>query len=463
MTLQAPLFWHQGLFLQPQHFQLLERSFDARLIPGHQLHTPHFWGVRSLAIKRAALGVRSLGLSQARLLFSDGAYVEYPGNAVIEDRSFTEGWIQDGRPLRAYVGLKKWTPHGENVTVLKSGDPLAGVTTRWVGETDGLEVRDLHAGGPAGHVKALKYVLKLFWETECDNAGDYELIPIAQIERQGSSFTLSERFIPPCVSISGNETLLGLLKEINDQLLARSRELEAHKRQRGIATAEFGSRDMVYLLALRSINRYLPLLRHYSATAEIHPWHVYGILRQIVGDLSCFSEKVSVLGEEEEETLSILPDYDPLTLYSVFSNAQRLIARLLDEITAGPDNAVPLTFADGVFSADLKPDVFDGSRRFYLALTTQQEADTVTEGMKGVAKLGSRARVELLTSHALPGLPVEFVASPPQELPRRKNVLYFSVDTSDRSWEFVEKERALACCWDKAPADLKMELLTVSR
>ena len=43
--------------------------------------------------------------------------------------------------------------------------------------------------------------------------------------------------------------------------------LEEYKRQRGIQT-EFGSRDMVYLLALRSLNRYRPLY-HVTEAAQV--------------------------------------------------------------------------------------------------------------------------------------------------------------------------------------------------
>ncbi|MFH1147859.1 MAG: type VI secretion system baseplate subunit TssK, partial [Pseudomonadota bacterium] len=51
---------------------------------------------------------------------------------------------------------------------------------------------------------------------------------------------------------------LTTVREIRDQIAGRSRQLEEYKTQRGIQTAEFGTRDMVYFLALRSLNRYVP-------------------------------------------------------------------------------------------------------------------------------------------------------------------------------------------------------------
>ena len=54
---------------------------------------------------------------------------------------------------------------------------------------------------------------------------------------------------------------------------------------------------MVYILALRSVNRYVPLLHHYTETPNVHPWIIYAALRQLVGELSSFSERVNALRE----------------------------------------------------------------------------------------------------------------------------------------------------------------------
>ena len=58
-------------------------------------------------------------------------------------------------------------------------------------------MKDLHSGGPLGRVKRFHYLLKIFWETEREQLGDYVLIPMAQLERMGEEIRLSERFIPP--------------------------------------------------------------------------------------------------------------------------------------------------------------------------------------------------------------------------------------------------------------------------
>ncbi len=441
----------------------MELSWESRLAPLTRWMTPHFWGVQDMEIKRAALGIRSFGLLRGQLLFPDGTAVEFPGNALLEDRSFVDGWIEGGKPLPVYIGLRKWNPEGENVTVVKRGEPLADVATRFIVDADPEETRDLHAGGPAAYIKKLTYLLKVFWEPEKDHLGDYLLIPVAQLERRGADIGLDPRFIAPCLSGTGSDTLQRLIKDILDQLAARGRQLEEHKRQRGIQSAEFGSRDLVYLMALRSINRCVPLLRHLSETPQVHPWQLYGTLRQIVGDLSCFSETIDVLGEDPQAHEAALPAYEPLNLWNCFSTAQTRIVRLLDEITAGPDHTVKLDLAEGLYSAALKPDWLEGDHRYYLALTMEHEGKNTVDAMEGVAKLSSQGQIDQLIAHALPGIPLDYLSAVPQQLPRRGNVLYFAINTGDDQWSSIKKERHIAFSWDGAPADLQVDLMVVAR
>jgi type VI secretion system protein ImpJ len=341
MDIQRPLFWHQGLFLQPQHFQLLDLSFQSLLTPFHHFMEPHFWGTGELEIQKAGLGMRSFNLLKGTFLFPDGTFAVFPENGIIEARPFEEAWVEGGKPFTVLIGLKKWNPAGENVTVVDNLEDLSAVTTRFVTTPDPEEVKDLHSGGPLGRVKKLHYLLKIFWETEREQLGDYVLIPMAQLERMGEEIRLSQRFIPPCLTISSSEPLFHLIKEIRDQLAARAHQLEEYKSQRGIQTAEFGSRDMVYLLALRSLNRYVPPFFHVTEVQQVHPWAVYGMLRQLIGELSSFSERINVMGELEDGTRT-LPNYDHRNLWECFSAAQEAVILLLDEITAGPEYVIRL-------------------------------------------------------------------------------------------------------------------------
>ena len=461
MDIQRPLFWHQGLFLQPQHFQLFDRSFQSLLAPFYNYIVPHFWGAIDLEIQKAALGTRTFSLLKGDLLFPDGTYVVLPGNALINARSFDEAWVEGGRPFTVFIGMKKLNTASENVTVLERLDSVADITTRFVTSADAEEVKDLHMNGPSGQVKSLYHVLRIFYETEKDQFGDYVLLPVAQLERAGEEIVLSQGFIPPCMSISSSEILLKIIKEIRDQIFARGRQLEEYKSQRGIQTAEFGSRDMVYMLALRSLNRYIPILFQFTETPQVHPWMVYGVLRQLIGELSSFSENINVIGEATDGSRS-LPLYNHRNIYDCFSLAQSLISQLLDEITAGPDYVIRLVYDGTYYAAELKPAVFDGSNRYYIVLKTEEDPKAILESISRAAKLSSREQLPLLIARALPGIGLEHLTVPPQELPRRANSIYFAVDHYNDQWMLVSRGHNIALYWDNAPEDMDVELMVVN-
>jgi type VI secretion system protein ImpJ len=292
--------------------------------------------------------------------------------------------------------------------------------------------------------------------------GDYLLIPVAQLERMGSEIRISERFIPPCLSISSSDSLSKIVLEVRDQIAARGHQLEEYKSQRGIQTAEFGTRDMVYFLALRSLNRYIPLLFHYTEATRIHPWLVYGVMRQMIGELSSFSERINALGELKTGG-RVLPAYNHRNLRECFSAAQTLISQMLDEITAGPEYIIRLLYDGTYFAADLSPAIFEGRNRFYLVLKTKEDPKALIPSLATVAKLSSREFLPLIIARALPGIGLEHLPVPPQELPRRASCLYFQVNHHHEQWASVQKGNNIALYWDGAPEDLEAELMVVER
>jgi len=460
--MERQLLWHQGLFLQPQHFQLTERYYQSLITPLYRYQTPHMWGVANMEIQQAALGTRSFQLIGGEFIFPDTTYVVLPKNAVVESRHFEDDWVEGGKPFTVYVGIKKWTDDGENVTVLNKGEHLSEVTTRFIAPADPEDVRDLHQDGPPAQIKRLKYVLKLFWESEQDSLGDYDILPLAQMERRGGEVVISETFVPPSITIAASNPLEKIIREIRDQISARGHQLEAYKSDRGIHSAEFGARDMLYLLAQRTLNRYIPGLIHLTNEKTVHPWTVYGLLRSLIGELSTFSNTISVTGEAADGT-TLVPEYRHHCLWECFSSAQGLITSLLDELTAGPEYVFQLVYDGTYYSAELPPAIFEGKNRFYIAIETEQEHKEVLDSLSSSAKLSSREQLPILIVRALPAITLTHLSSPPQELPRKAGSLYFQIDHHSDQWGSVQKGKNLALFWDTSPEDLTVELMVVGK
>jgi type VI secretion system protein ImpJ len=80
-----------------------------------------------------------------------------------------------------------------------------------------------------------------------------------------------------------------------------------------------------------------------------------------------------------------------------------------------------------------------------------------------VAKLSSREALPILIARALPGIRLDHLATPPQELPRRAHSIYFQVDHHSDKWAQIASGRNIALYWEVAPEDLQVELMVVGR
>src|SRR5690606_32669846 len=112
-----PIFWHQGLFLQPHHFQHNDRLVLYRQSRLMALTMPYAWGVVGMELDDAALVDQTVMFSRLTVLMRDGLLIEYPGNATVGRRRFDLAQLGAGRTL--YVGVRRIVPDQANVRVVE--------------------------------------------------------------------------------------------------------------------------------------------------------------------------------------------------------------------------------------------------------------------------------------------------------------------------------------------------------
>ena len=457
-----PIFWHQGLFLQPQHFQLCDLYTKSLLTPLYKYVSPSLWGVVAMDILESSLLNHIFEIKSGEFLFNDMSHCIINDNASIQPRSFENSWKDGGKTFKVYLGIKKWSDKAENVSIVQNFNKLNEESSRFVCLADSEKIPDIYQNGPEAQIKMMSYHVKIFWETELDQISDYLIFPIAKLIKDKDEIILSKKFIHPCVSISSSKTLYEIIKEIKDQIISRVHQLESVKRDKSIHTSGFGSRDMIFILALRSLNRYVPLLIHYTETEYMHPWVVYGMLRQIAGELSSFSQDISVNGELSDGS-ALIPKYNHKKLYHCFDSIKRLITTLLEEITAGPDYIIPLNYDGTYFAAEMTPQTLDLHNRFYIVVSTESNKDFIINAFENIAKLSSRESLPLLIAQSLPGVKFNYLSSPPQELPRKTGAIYFQIDHNSKLWLNVIEKNNITIYWDTAPEDIKLELIVIKR
>lgn len=456
-----PIFWRQGLFLQPHHLQHNDRLALYRQHRIHSLTMPYAWGVAGLELDTAALVDQSVMVSRLTVLMRDGLLIEYPGNAVIESRRFDLAQLGAGRTL--YIGVRRIIPDQANVRVVDHINDAAQADTRLAATAEPTETPDNYADGPHGQVNLMSYVVRLFWESEVKELGDYELMPIARLYQDGDEARIQNEFIPPCLNLAASPALSKLLRQLRDELIGRARQIEIFK-VRGSAGShgmELDAGHIDMLLALSVLNHFGPALHQLLESPTTHPSDVDSLLRQLVGALSTFSDRCNMLGETRDGRMLLVP-YRHVNLGASLHALADLVRNLLNEIAAAPEMVVRLEpdgAADGYYVADL-PEGFIGQRhRYHLIASGDIDAAHLASTITTSAKMAPPTQVETLVTHSLPGLELLHLPQAPRGVPRRAGAQYFRIDTMSDIWSVVTQEHRLALFLPETLENVYFELI----
>jgi type VI secretion system protein ImpJ len=456
-----PVFWHQGLFLQPQHFQLSDQYQDSKLQPYQVYLQPHFWGVCKIEMLSSSLNHRTCEIESGEFLFPDGSFVSIPDNSVVSPRSFEDDWVDPDKPFTIYLAIHKISQFDDNVTVLSSLENHVDVTTRYVTTATPENAKDGFIDGGDAQVKYLRHALKIVFDNEKDEMSDYDLIAIAQVVRDGDSIVYDRHYLPPCISISSLPELTRIVKEVRDEVTGRAMQLSAYKSP-SHAKKGFDANMLRYKMALQSLSRFVPRLFHITESGKVHPWTVYGVLRELIGEISTFTDRVSLLGETADGE-RLVPVYDHNDLGNCFNGASNMVSQLLNEITIGPQYLVEMKFDAIAFAADVPTEFLTEHVDFYLIVNTVENFEEGQKSLLTAAKLSSRDVVETLIERSLPGVGMIYLPSAPPGLPRRPNSYYLRIDVHDDQWSSVVRQENVALLWEEAPKDVKIELVVVRK
>lgn len=461
MKLTKPLLWHQGLFLQPQHMQYLDgyhRDFVTTLVSKTR---PYFWGLIELDIDMEALQSGAFQCKTLTGLFADGTLVTYPDNAVLSARNFESAWVDRKQSLPVYVAVKRATHSEANVTLLNSKQELANARSRFISHNAGVEFPDQFQASGSANLKQLDYVLKLCFGSEIDAMDDYIFLPVAELVQEGKEFRLDEHFIPPCINIGASRVISNVLLTLKNNLLGRARLLESYKTagvgdQGGLSGAAVSNR-----MALMTLARYIPLLMHLLDGDSVHPSDVYGVIRQLAGELSIYSSKMEISGEGSDGGLTI-PHYDHQNLSGCFRTALESIGQVLGELTIGPELLVSLkNESASKFVGALSKEFFDRKHSVYLMVRTREPSKDWLEAFLNYSKLGATGQVDVYARRSLPGVNLMHLQGKPIGVTGQPNTQYFMVEREGYEWGYVQDSGQIGMIWNDAPADLAVDFVLV--
>lgn len=227
----SPIFWEQGLFLQPQHFQLQQRFFQQINTKNLQLLQPYFFGFDNYTINEMQLNNGIFEISKFNALFADGTWVNFPGNAVLVARRFDETWINPEDDLPVYIGIslektisnnnKDNNVYQTDLSDLNNLQQLLPKNFRYVADYNPQKFSDLLTDETTADVRTLKYNVHLYFGKEIENINVVNKEIFAEVNKNNKNAVIN---INNATNNSSNSNNINYVNYVNNENFANTND-----------------------------------------------------------------------------------------------------------------------------------------------------------------------------------------------------------------------------------------------
>jgi type VI secretion system protein ImpJ len=453
-----PIYWHSGLHLQPQHFQLTDiqqQYWNHRYI---QLTSPFFWGVVSFKLDLQALANFELSVIKAVFLFPDGALVDCEINGVLPTRPLQKLLDRYSKPMPFYVGLRNFHPGQANVEASEELSTEEKYIKRWTLQGNTKIQRDLFGNGPDADIQTLSYHLRFFIDNE--EAEGYTLLPLGILNFEGNCVELDDSVMVPCLTLNATPAIEKWINSFCKKVISKIRKLETLKLQ-GSASSKCSKDDYRMLMTvLQILSRYAVLLCQYQQTEHQHPRFFYNAVQQLNAELTSVNPmSEEMLSDELSETIQT--SWDHHHPGDSFIRISKRFDHIINKLFNVSDSRVFFKLASkGYYSATLENIDTKVSSQIYLCLYSERlpllcENTSFREG----SKLCSPEQLENLISYSLPGVSFSYINRLPHKISVVDSTSCFLIDQRDELWNMIIDVNEITLYWTDAPDDLQVSLI----
>lgn len=451
---EQQIFWYSGLYLQPQHLQSIDLHHSNMQALMRRSMQPWNHGIESCELNLVLLQECVVKIENIKLVFESGYFLQYPGNTTVNSYDFRDKWALREVPLKLYLALRRFDPSTTNV----SHDFIG----RWVSDNETSVMKDVYHDGPECTVSRIAYNLQIMNEEEIKTSSDYEYMPWVQLKFQDNKIILDPDFNPPVIAIMAGTPLRQEIDNIVSELNTAALKFEEYKDSTAFSRSRVEQKNVFQSLVMMALNRTLPQLYHFMRAPQVHPFKIYGLLLQLIGELSVFNEQCSFTGKwcgAQRSTLQYSHEY-PLPC---FREAHSTILRLLNEIVFDDNDWLTLhKDTQHIFNCELHELPDTQSYSLLLALRSDKLVDWEKLMPEcSVFKVSSQRHIHTLIQHALSGVGLVRVKQIPRGLPKRTDTYYFKLDICSDSYNDILQTNQLAFYWAEAPVDLDVRIVII--
>lgn len=456
MNFSKLLYWNNGLFLKPHHFQYIQMYIQNLSGKNIELINENNWGVINLEIDLVKFKSLEFEIKKLDCIFKDGSLISYPESAMIPPRSFANQ-IRHKSTLKCYLGIRKLNELENNVTEIDDSTELNEIKTRYYFDKNRvLTINNLYEDDDKVDLTYIGEYVKIFFDNEINNLMNYDIIQIAEIKNSEGNIYFSKDYIPPCLNIFSNESLEEIINDIYSLMFSYINELEQYKIPLDYQT----NNDTISrrILVLNTISEYIPLMKKYLVS-KIHPSDIYLSLQQFAAKLSVFTNNINIQTHSDQ----LLKNYDHENINFIFIKLKKLIFTLFEDLEFGLDKVVDFVFNEGIHYIEQIPkDYFKDAYKFYLAIESENISEVIEK--LDIVKIGARKNITQLVAYSINGVTFNRSDNPPAGLPRRKNVIYLELNEDSQEWNEVKYMRDMALVHDDfANENVHLQLIVTDK
>jgi type VI secretion system protein ImpJ len=424
-----PVHWHEGMFLQPHHFQAADQYARHALRESEDWFHPFDWGLRLVDLDRDAIANYTMTLRACEARFKDGSKVIIPGDVVIDPVELKAAFTSSPTVM-AYLAVPAFQMGRSNVEALPTADgPRYSVET--------IEREDENTGGGEQPIQVRRMGARILLSNQ-DQTG-YEVLPICRIERSAQTESPPQvdlSYVPPLLALDAWPALWRAVQSLHHQIGAKIDQLAAQMIDRGVSFDSQVPGDAERLLKLSVLNAAFSFFESVVFVRGLTPLFLYKELCRLVGQLALFSEA---------RRPPSMPAYDHENIGSCFYT-------VIKYIQLGLDTLAPSSFEKRYFEklgerlqVTLEPGWLTATRSLFLGVETEL-SDVECQALLSALdmKMGSGAQVEHIFKRALRGLTLAPVARPPRQLPASTGVIYYQIERDPVFWKEVAESYNLA-------------------
>jgi len=443
-----PVFWHEGMFLRPQHFQAADRYWSELHEVSQQLDHPYSYGLRTASLSEEALANNQFQLNSCRARMRDGTIInlevgqepdridmrEAVTGRVLDSAELTEAFEQEAR-VRVFLATPRLKLGRVNV-----GQNRRELDCRYLPSTS--SVQDETDGSNQEEVDFLTLNTRLLLSTQ-SHAG-FEVLPIAQVKRAGGANSAPEidgEYIPPLLAIEAWPRLSrDIIRVIYDRLGESIDVLSEQVSALDVALASREAEELRNVLKLSRLNEAYAAVSSLTFAAGVHPFTAYAELCRAIGQLSLFSTS---------RKCPEFPRYDHDNLYPIFKWIKDQIEALIQYEPDQPEKRFFVGVGVSGMQVELDTRWLAQGWNWYIGVNRGNlpEAEVRALLKPGPTnldwKFGSANMVGQYFSQRQPGLRLDEVTTVPRKLPSGHWV-YYQVRRDNEAWPYVQKEQNLA-------------------